>query len=63
MSADKEDQVYAAKLAEQAERYDGNWVISFLCKWVTDPDALPYEVISRLKMSSLFVFQFRYLKF
>ena len=26
--ADREDNVYQAKLAEQAERYDGKWIFS-----------------------------------
>ena len=33
--ADREDQVYQAKLAEQAERYDGMYdVMTFFCQWL-----------------------------
>jgi len=28
--ADREDNVYRAKLAEQAERYEGSWADSFM---------------------------------
>ena len=32
MSGDKDEKVYLAKLAEQAERYDGKTLVHFECR-------------------------------